>query len=165
MMIASRTHVRCSAGSKAMQFTKFTDFGLRVLMYLAATPEQGVITVGELAGHYDIPKNHLNKVVNRLVKLGWVSATPGRNGGLRLAQAPASLKLGDILSALEGDKGLVDCDEPPCVLRGSCHLKRVLDIGQREFYAGMNRHSLAELVMPPTSTAIARMQFQPVAAH
>jgi len=147
-----------------MQFTKFTDFGLRVLMYLAATPEQGVITVGELASQYDIPKNHLNKVVNRLVKLGWVSATPGRNGGLRMARAPASLQLGDILMALEGHKGLVDCEEPPCALRGSCHLKRVLDIGQREFYAGMNQHSLAELVMPPISAVIARMQFQPMAA-
>ncbi|MEM4986746.1 Rrf2 family transcriptional regulator [Collimonas sp. H4R21] len=148
-----------------MQFTKFTDFGLRVLMYLAATPEQGVITVGELASYFDVPKNHLNKVVNRLVKLGWISATPGRNGGLRLAQAPASLHLGDILSALEGDGGLVDCDKPPCVLRGSCHLKRVLDIGQQEFYAGMNRHNLAELVMPPTSSTIARMQFQPMPVH
>jgi len=148
-----------------MQLTKFTDFGLRVLMYLAATPEQGVVTVGELAQRFDIPKNHLNKVVNRMVKYGWVSATPGRNGGVRMAQAPETLHLGDILSAMEGHVQLVDCDQPPCVLRGNCYLKRVLEVGQREFYASMNRYSLAELVQPQTAGVIARMHFQPSMAH
>ncbi|MFC5474001.1 RrF2 family transcriptional regulator [Paraherbaspirillum soli] len=161
MMTPSRMVYPQFVESKTMQFTKFTDFGLRVLMYLAATPEQGVITVGELAQSFDIPKNHLNKVVNRMVKLGWVTATPGRNGGLRMAQAPQNLHLGDILSALEGHPSLVDCNKPPCVLRGNCHLKQVLDLGLAEFYASMNRHSLAELIQQPTANVIARMHFQP----
>lgn len=139
-----------------MQFTKFTDFGLRVLMYLATT--QTLVTVAELACSFSIPKNHLSKVVNRLVKLGWVNATPGRNGGLRIAQAPESLCLGDILKALEGQHGLVDCDKPPCVLKGKCHLKRVLDIGQQEFYASMNHYTLAQIVKAPTSVVMHRMQ-------
>ena len=148
-----------------MQLTKFTDFGLRVLMYLAAMPEQGVVTVGELAQRFEIPKNHLNKVVNRMVKQGWVIATPGRNGGVRMGQAPETLHLGDILRAMEGHTELVDCNQPPCALRGNCYLKRVLDIGQREFYAGMNRYSLAELVQPQTAAVIARMHFQPSLRH
>ncbi|PUA20636.1 Rrf2 family transcriptional regulator [Glaciimonas sp. PCH181] len=149
-----------------MQLTKFTDFGLRVLMYLAAIPEQGLVTVGDLAQRFDIPKNHLNKVVNRMVKQGWIVATPGRNGGVRMAQAPETLHLGDILSVMEGHTQLVDCEQPLCVFKGNCYLKRVLDAGQREFYTNMNRYSLAELVQPETAgpqtaSIVARMHFQP----
>ncbi|MGS0744042.1 RrF2 family transcriptional regulator [Glaciimonas sp. GG7] len=148
-----------------MQLTKFTDYGLRVLMYLAVIPEQSLVTVGELAQRFDIPKNHLNKVVNRMVKQGWIIATPGRNGGVRIMQAPETLHLGDILQVMEGHIELVDCEQPRCVLKGNCYLKRILDSGQREFYANMNRYSLAQLVQPETAgpqttSIIARMHFQ-----
>ena len=153
-----------------MQLTKFTDFGLRILMYLASIPEQDLVTVGELAHRFDIPKNHLNKVVNKMVKQDWIIATPGRNGGIRMAQAPQTLHLGDILSVMEGHTQFVDCEQPLCILKGNCYLKRVLDNGQRAFYADMNRYSLAELVQPETAgpqTAgiIARMHFQPSMAQ
>ncbi|KAF3999029.1 RrF2 family transcriptional regulator [Glaciimonas immobilis] len=153
-----------------MQLTKFTDFGLRVLMYLAAMPAREIVTVGELAQRFDIPKNHLNKVVNRMVKQGWILATPGRNGGVRMARAPETLHLGDILNVMEGHTQLVDCSQPLCILKGNCYLKRVLDNGQREFYTNMNRYSLAELVQPATAgpetaAIIARMHFQPTMAQ
>ncbi|HAV37025.1 MAG TPA: BadM/Rrf2 family transcriptional regulator, partial [Massilia sp.] len=46
------------------------------------------VTVAEIATQFDLPLNHLVKVVGHLARAGWVRATRGRNGGLRLAADP-----------------------------------------------------------------------------
>ena len=143
-----------------MQLTHFTDFGLRVLLYLTGLPEGEVVTIKQIAEQFDVPQNHLNKIVSRLGKLGWVLAVPGRNGGLRLDIAPASLLLGDMLQTLEGHPSLIDCNKPACALQGNCNLKHIIDRGLRDFYHNMNRTSLADLVKSPTGEAISRMHFQ-----
>jgi Rrf2 family nitric oxide-sensitive transcriptional repressor len=134
-----------------MQLNRFTDYGLRVLMYLHAPEADELVTIQSIAERYGIPQNHLNKVVQRLVKLGWVDTRPGRNGGVRLAERGTPLLLGDVLRELEGHPSLIECANPPCPLLGGCHLKRVLEDGRAAFYADMNRHSLADLVSPPTA--------------
>lgn len=140
-----------------MQLNRFTDYGLRVLMYLHGEGASPLVTVDEIAERFGIPRNHLNKIVGRLSKLGWVIAKPGRNGGIRLASKATPLLLGDVLRELEGHPSLIDCSKPPCPLRGGCHLKRVLDLGRSDFYANMNRYSLAELVQGPTAGLIAEL--------
>lgn len=142
-----------------MQLTHFTDFGLRILIYLTGVQDSGTVTIKEIATQFDLPQNHLNKIVSRLSKMGCVVATPGRNGGLRLAMPPSSLLIGDIMRALEGHPSLIDCEKPLCALKGNCHLKRLVDQGLHDFYTKMNQHSLADLVKSPTSEVISRMHF------
>src|SRR6201986_4502700 len=66
-----------------MRLTDYTDYSLRVLLYLAVRPE-GLATIQDISDSYGISKNHLMKVVQRLAELGWVETVRGRNGGLRL---------------------------------------------------------------------------------
>lgn len=145
--------------SDVMQLTHFTDFGLRTLIYLAAARERGMVTIREVAQQFDLPQNHLNKVVSHLVKQGWIVATPGRNGGLRMALPAESLLLGDVIRTLEGHATLIDCEKPVCALKGNCHLKHLVDLGLQDFYRNMNRHSLADLIKSPTTEVISRMLF------
>jgi len=140
-----------------MQLNRFTDYGLRVLMYLHALDTDERVTTDSIARRFDIPLNHLNKVVSRLARLGWVASRPGRNGGIRLAEMDQPLLLGDVLRELEGHPSLINCSEPPCPLRGACHLKAALDQGREDFYASMNRHTLPELVAPPTEALIRQL--------
>lgn len=140
-----------------MQLNRFTDYGLRVLMFLHALEPDERVTIEHIATRFDIPQNHLNKVVNRLARLGWVSARPGRNGGIRLADQEEPLRLGDVLRELEDHPSLINCSEPPCALRGGCRLKYALDSGRDAFYADMNRHTLAEMVTPPTAMLLSEL--------
>jgi DNA-binding IscR family transcriptional regulator len=48
----------------------FTDYCLRLLMFLAAYPESRA-TIAELAGSYDISENHLIKVAHSLGQAGF----------------------------------------------------------------------------------------------
>ncbi len=142
-----------------MRLTRFSDIGLRVLIYLERAGERShPVTVAEIGKQFDIPLNHLVKVVGQLAKLGWVQATRGRNGGLRLAADPATLTIGQVLRKLEGeDDELVDCDGTDCALKMDCQLRGMLRAGMRAFYDAMDRYTLAHATAGNTGEQVVRM--------
>lgn len=142
-----------------MRLTRFSDIGLRVLIYLARTGKtQGVpVTVAEIAGQFDLPVNHLVKVVGKLARANWVLAVRGRNGGLHLAADPASLTLGTVLRLLEGEEELVDCVGTGCQLAADCSLRNALAEGMRAYYTVMDGVTLADVTKGNTGEQIVRM--------
>ena len=137
-----------------VQLTRFSDLGLRVLMYLTQRAGPSPVTNAEIASQFRVPHNHLVKVVHKLGRLGWVETQRGRNGGLRLGVDPTLLRLGRVVRALEGTTQLVDCQDPPCVLRQHCLLKGVLDAGLESFYEELDRHTLAAICESGTGAAL-----------
>jgi Rrf2 family nitric oxide-sensitive transcriptional repressor len=141
-----------------MRLTRFSDIGLRALMYLAQASEQRTpATVAEIAKQFDIPVNHLVKVVAQLARTGWILATRGRNGGLVLAVDAKSLRLGVVLRELEGDAELVDCEGQSCRLSANCHLRGALAAGLKAFYATMDQYTLADIVQGSSGEQIILM--------
>ena len=137
-----------------MQITKFTDLGLRVLMYLSQEVNGSVVTIHEISQQFNVPRNHLIKVVTRLNKLNWISTTRGRTGGLKLGANASELKLGNILKELESKTTLINCDAPPCALNGRCNLKAILYHGLNKFYEEMNNYTLQDIVDKKTQLAV-----------
>lgn len=141
-----------------MRITRFSDIGLRVLIYLSRTDgERASPTVAEIASQFSIPANHLVKVVGHLARAGWIQTTRGRNGGVRLKIDAAALKIGTVLRELEGDAELVNCEGLACGLRGNCQLRGALQTGLNAFYEAMNVYSLAEIAGGDTGQQIVRM--------
>src|SRR5690606_8010003 len=149
---------------RAMQLTRYTDLGLRVLMYLARAERDRIVTIAEVASQFDVPHNHLVKVVGHLGRLGWVAAARGRRGGLRLGVSPASLRVGAVVRALEGEQPVVDCDRGPGLLRGDCRLDGAFREALAAFYAALDRYTLADVIAQPTGEAIERMHLRYLAA-
>lgn len=146
-----------------MQLTRFTDLGVRVLMYLSS-PRAGdapPATVGEIAERFEVSHHHLVKVANVLVQHGWITATRGKGGGLRLARPPEAIAFGTVVRALEGDGELVDCARPPCALRGDCRVKSVLERARDAFFAELDGCTLADVTGGATGDKLARLQFHP----
>jgi Rrf2 family nitric oxide-sensitive transcriptional repressor len=137
-----------------MQLTRFADLGLRVLMYLTHERAGSPVTNAEIASQFQVPHNHVIKVVHKLGKLGWVETQRGRGGGLRLAVPAENLRLGEVLQGLEPTRSVVDCDVPPCVLRQRCSLKGALDQALAAFYATLNEYTLAELCRSRTANVL-----------
>lgn len=131
-----------------MRLTLYTDYSLRVLMYLAADPDQ-TSTIQEIANGYNISKNHLMKVAYELGQAGYVETVRGRNGGLRLLRAANEIRLGDLVRECEGDFTLVECFDPEhnqCVLTPVCKLKDVLKEALDAYFQSLNRHTLEDLI-------------------
>ncbi|TVT51466.1 Rrf2 family transcriptional regulator [Amycolatopsis cynarae] len=130
-----------------MQLNRATDIALRVLMLTAAHQERQ--TVDELAEALSVPRNHMAKVVQRLQRLGLLSTTRGRAGGVDLAEGAVETTVGAVVRALEGEQEVVDCDDPPCPLRGACRLRGALHRAHSAFLASLDEVRLADLVRPP----------------
>lgn len=142
-----------------MQITRFTDLGLRVLMYLSmGERDTARATITELAERLAVSRNHLVKVVHRLAQLELVATTRGKGGGLALAQPADQYHLGDVVRALEDNPSLIDCGAPPCVLARNCQLKSALDDALQAFFERLNQYTLADAVRAPTGLSIVSLQ-------
>lgn len=129
-----------------MRLAAFSDYGLRVLMRLASTPEAQVSTA-DLAAQLCVSQNHLTKVVQDLVRGGFVTTQRGVGGGIRLARNPDQIALGDVTRHLERHFPLVDCcraDGGSCVMRPACHLKPRLLAAQEAFFRELDRSTIAD---------------------
>lgn len=134
-----------------MRLTTFSDYSLRVLMYLALQ-EDRLATIQEIATVYDISESHLMKVVHQLARSGVVETVRGKGGGLRLALDPAQIRIGQVVRQTEGDGPIVEClsDEPTrCRIAPCCRLPGVLTRAFEALYAELDRHTLADLVARP----------------
>ncbi|AMW79917.1 transcriptional regulator [Acinetobacter sp. TGL-Y2] len=131
-----------------MQLNKFSDYALRVLMYVSR-PRDVPYTIAEIAENLMVSENHLIKVVHFMAKQQWIITTRGKGGGIRLSPETLSLKLGDILRTLEGDDQIVNCATPPCVMRSHCGLKNILDQAVDQFYQSLNQYTLQDVLNRP----------------
>lgn len=131
-----------------MQLTIFTDYGLRSLMYLAANSQRRC-SVKELSDYYSISRNHLVKVIHRLSKLGYINSKKGKNGGIKLAKNAETLKLGDIVLALEQNMDIVECfnkDTNKCNITNGCGIKHYLFDAKKAFLKSLNQHTLTDAI-------------------
>jgi len=112
-----------------MRLTMYTDYALRVLIYLTLKYESGEkSTIPEMATAYGISRNHLMKIVHELSQHGIIETARGRAGGAWLARAPNAISVGEIVRIAEPDFALVECHEEGkelnCVVSQACNLKR-----------------------------------------
>ena len=146
-----------------MKLTTFTDYSLRVLIYLATQPAQRA-TIAQVAAAYEVSENHLVKVVHFLGKHGWLKNVRGKGGGLELALAPERIGLGQVVRQTEG-QALAECFSESggnCCIAPSCRLRGVLGEAVTAFYAVLDRYSLADLVT--NRQELAKVLFVPRAA-
>ncbi len=132
-----------------MRLTAFTDFGLRALMRLAASPNQ-ILTTEQIAQQLKISRNHLTKVVQDLVRAGFVQSLRGSGGGLKLARDASSIHVGEVVRFLERDHATVECfrnDGGNCTLSPKCKLKGKLANAREVFLKSLDETSLAEIAV------------------
>ena len=136
-----------------MRLTVYTDYSLRLLMYLALK-DDGLATIAEVAKGYDISKTHLMKVAHQLGVAGYVTTVRGRRGGLRLAKPLDAIGLGEVVRRTEPDMALVPCFRPEgaaCPIQRCCLLAGALEKARSAFLAVLDDYSLEDLVKPRTA--------------
>ena len=130
-----------------MQLTKFTDYALRVLLYLGQHKDKRV-TIDDLSRHYHISRNHLMKIVHTLSMAGFIHSTRGRSGGLVLGAPPSTITIADVVRETEKNMALVECFETgsTCTLESDCVLKYVLHRAQDSFMEVLSLFTLADIL-------------------
>ncbi|HWJ70315.1 MAG TPA: Rrf2 family transcriptional regulator [Sphingobium sp.] len=126
-----------------MRLTRYTDYAMRVLLYLAARPRQQC-SIAEITRAYGVSQSHLMKVVNDLVNAGYLISARGRSGGIRLARDPRAISVGAVVRHTEDGFELVDCVD--CVIAPACGLSGALDEALAAFLAVLDGYSLHDLM-------------------
>ncbi|MGG3573599.1 Rrf2 family transcriptional regulator [Bacillus gobiensis] len=132
-----------------MRLTNYTDYSLRVLIYLSLQNGEKLSNIKEIADSYHISKNHLMKVTHELGKLGYIETIRGRNGGVKLAKHPREINIGEVVSKTEEDFHLVECfnkETSLCALTPSCKLRLALAEALQAFIDVLKKYTLEDLV-------------------
>jgi Rrf2 family nitric oxide-sensitive transcriptional repressor len=131
-----------------MQLTRYSDYSLRVLMYLALNPKE-MSTISEIADAYGISRNHLVKVVHNLSLQKFIKTSRGKQGGLWLDRKPEHINVGTVIRYTEANFNLAECfdmDQNTCPIAGFCSLQTVLGRASRQFLKELDKYTLADLV-------------------
>jgi Rrf2 family nitric oxide-sensitive transcriptional repressor len=134
----------------SVQLLVYTDYALRVLLYLGARP--GTPTpASEIARAYAISTDHVSKAAKTLTRHGLLRSARGAGGGVQLARDPAEIRVGDVVRLFEGERGPVSCLRAhargdACAIEPACKLREALRRAQAAFYRELDAHTLADLL-------------------
>jgi len=140
-----------------MQLTLFSDYSLRILLYLSSHRERQV-ALSEISGAYGISQHHLVKIVQLLIAEGLVVSVRGRGGGLRLGRDPASIKISAVVRLTEPHLNLVECFDPAtntCPIDKACGLKGALVRARAAFFDELEKYTLADFA--PRAPALIKL--------
>ena len=141
-----------------MHITRYTDYSLRVLIYLA-TKDDELSTIQQIADSYDISRNHLMKVVHQLNKKGYIETVRGKKGGMRLRMHPADINVGVLVRETEHDLSLVECrsGSNSCRISPVCGLKGMFSEAIESFLGTLDRYTLQDVIPNAHHTQLLRL--------
>ena len=130
-----------------MRVTKFSDYALRVLIYLASNPAKELTTIAQLADVYSISVHHVRMVVHKLVQLGYIHSTQGKGGGLELALDSKDIVIGDVIRQTETDFNIVECFNTGgnCSIVKACKLQHILSDALNAFFETLDQYTLEDI--------------------
>jgi len=134
-----------------MQLTQYTDYSLRVLIYLGLYPDRRC-TITEISEAYQINRNHLVKVVHNLSQDGWITTTRGKSGGMVLAFRPVQINIGAVIQGTEPHMNLLECFDQECntcTISSACVLKHALYKARKAFMDVLAGYTLADILIQP----------------
>jgi len=131
-----------------MQLTQYTDYSLRVLIFLGLNPNRRC-TITEISNAYDINRNHLVKVVHNLSSSGWITTIRGKSGGMILYFSPEQINIGAVVRYTEPHMDLLECfdvENNTCVIAPACALKHGLYKARKAFMDVLDSYSLDDIL-------------------
>jgi Rrf2 family nitric oxide-sensitive transcriptional repressor len=120
-------------------------------MRLAAFTDDELMTTPGIAGQFQIPYNHLTKVVQDLARGGFITTQRGIGGGIRLARPADAITLGQVVRFLEQRYAITECfrtDGGACLLTPRCRLKSRLAAAREVFLKELDKTSVAACAFP-----------------
>jgi len=129
--------------------TRETDYAIRALLCLARRAPGEVISASVMAEEMEIPYRFLRRIVLKLSEEGFVTTLRGKYGGMRLAKAPATITLLEVMRAADPDAitlNLCLANSANCSRSASCVVHDELAEIQAQFMQRLSAVTLATLL-------------------
>ncbi len=130
-----------------IHINKQVDYGLQLLLALEQVPTGDTLSLRAFAEERNISFLFLQRIASRLKHAGLICATKGSKGGYYLLRQPYEIRFTDILEAIEGPYGPVECmrDGKTCPNEATCASRNTFSRMQQDIIASMNKYTLADM--------------------
>lgn len=113
-----------------MRISASVEYGARILVQLARSPNGSALNAEKLSALENIPRAYVDQILLRLKRAGIVESHRGVQGGHRLAKAPAEITIGMMMRAVEGSIFEDVCEkysagDHRCAHTSGCEIKPV----------------------------------------
>ncbi|MGE5372520.1 MAG: RrF2 family transcriptional regulator [Solirubrobacterales bacterium] len=130
-----------------MQITRQTEYAIRTMLELAASPGQ-ILSTKVISERQDVPELFLKKTVQILARAGLVTTQRGTQGGVRLARSGDTITIADIVIAVEGPLALNVCLMPGhiCGNLDTCVVHQIMNRAQNALSKELSRDTLTDIL-------------------
>jgi Rrf2 family protein len=137
-----------------MKLSQGVEWGLHCAVGLAQVPEGTLVSARTLAAHYGLPEASLAKHLQALIRSGVLRATPGPNGGFRLAKPADRITVLDVVEAIEGTAQPFRCQEirrrgtgavPASACRRPCRINGLMTAAHEAWRASLRQTTVADI--------------------
>lgn len=145
-----------------LRISKITDYGVLISSHMAALPSDEPRAVRDIASETGVPQPTTAKVLKLLARGGVVESHRGAHGGYRLARAPESITIAEVIEALEGPIAVTECTDEDasnaCEHEGSCDVRANWQRINLAVQTALGAITLAEMARPlkPALVSLAR---------
>ena len=131
-----------------MKLSTRSRYGTRILLEMAEHYKDGFINSAEIARHQEVSLKYLEQILIPLKRANLVVSARGPKGGHRLAKSPAKIRVGEVVSLLEGGPCLAECSLDPqsCGRVETCLTRRIWQEAAKAMYRKLNSFTLSDLV-------------------
>lgn len=132
-----------------MQLTRAADYGVRVMIHLAALPAHERVRLPALARATGAPQSFLSKVLQALCRAGFLASRRGQSGGFEMLPAGRQASVRTVIEAIEGPICLNLClvSGASCGRKSTCPAHPVWARAQEAMLGVLNTATIADLAM------------------
>ncbi len=128
-----------------IQISEAFAIALHSMIYLA-NKENEIVSLKEISEKFQISDNHLSKVLQRMVKAGYLTSVKGPKGGFKIVSSKKNASFMEIYEIIEGKTEPKSClfsskskDCPNCVMGSLVHKIN------KEFKDYMYSHKISDM--------------------
>ena len=118
-----------------IRLSKKVEYSLIALSYIASKKNGKLVSAKEIAFCFQIPKELMAKILQKLTQEGYICSIQGPKGGYQLSRSLEEINLTDLIKSIEGSLSLIDCEknsEINCVRINDCVIRApMLQINQQ----------------------------------
>lgn len=127
--------------------TRDTDYAVRALCFMAQRPDE-TVSVTDLCSQFDLPRQYLRQVLQRLARNGILDSFRGQGGGFRLRKKSSDILLTDVIKIFQGRIDFTRCifRGNVCPYTGACPLRKTIKRIERDAVKQLQATTIAGLV-------------------
>jgi FeS assembly SUF system regulator len=129
--------------------SKLADYGTVVMTSMARAPDR-IHSAANLAAQTELALPTVAKVLKTLARKHLLESVRGAKGGYILARTPREISLAQVISAMEGPIGVIECGSAPglCLQESGCSVRTNWQRINRMVLQALDRITLEQMAQP-----------------